>query len=101
LYLQEDIADETLAMIRGAFEALTIGDPEELQTDVGPVIDPDAKAALERHVARRKKHGRMVWRRKMPRSTAAGCFVSPTIIEMDSILYLWRENFGPILHVVR
>ncbi len=101
LYLQEDIADETLTMIKGAFEALTIGDPEELPTDVGPVIDPDAKAALERHVARRKKHGRMVWRRKMPRSTAAGCFVAPTIIEIDSILDLRRENFGPILHVVR
>ena len=101
LYLQDDIFDETLAMIRGAFEALDIGDPQVLATDVGPVIDPDAKAALERHVARRKKAGRTVWRRKLPRGTSAGCFVAPTIIEMDSILDLRRENFGPILHVAR
>jgi RHH-type proline utilization regulon transcriptional repressor/proline dehydrogenase/delta 1-pyrroline-5-carboxylate dehydrogenase len=102
LYLQEDVADEMLEMIRGAFEALNIGDPAELSTDVGPVIDPDAKAALERHVARRRKNdGRTVWRRKLPRSTAKGCFVAPTIIELDSILDLKRENFGPVLHVAR
>lgn len=101
LHLQEDVADDMLDMIRGAFEALTVGDPEDLATDVGPVIDPDAKAALERHVARRKKGGGTIWRRKLPRNTAAGCFVAPTIIEIDSILDLKRENFGPILHVVR
>ncbi|WP_199801094.1 bifunctional proline dehydrogenase/L-glutamate gamma-semialdehyde dehydrogenase PutA [Parerythrobacter jejuensis] len=101
LYIQDDVYDEMLAMIRGAFEALTIGDPADLATDVGPVIDPDAKAALERHVARRKKAGRIVWRRKLPRGTAKGCFVAPSIIELDSILDLRRENFGPILHVAR
>jgi RHH-type proline utilization regulon transcriptional repressor/proline dehydrogenase/delta 1-pyrroline-5-carboxylate dehydrogenase len=65
------------------------------------VIDPDARAALERHVARRKKAGRQVWRRKLPRGANKGCFVAPTIIELDSILDLKRENFGPILHVAR
>ncbi|MEX0341705.1 MAG: bifunctional proline dehydrogenase/L-glutamate gamma-semialdehyde dehydrogenase PutA, partial [Erythrobacter sp.] len=101
LYIQDDVYDEMLKMIRGGFEALTIGNPEDLSTDVGPVIDPDAKAALERHVARRKKGGRPVWRRRLHRGANAGCFVAPTIIEMDSILDLKRENFGPVLHVVR
>ncbi|MXP29319.1 bifunctional proline dehydrogenase/L-glutamate gamma-semialdehyde dehydrogenase PutA [Porphyrobacter algicida] len=101
LYLQDDVADEMLEMIRGAFEALTIGDPEDLATDVGPVIDPDAKAALERHIARRKRGGSTVWRRKLDGSLAHGCFVAPTIIEVDSILDLKRENFGPVLHVAR
>ena len=101
LYVQDDVADEMLRMIRGAFEALHVGDPEDLATDVGPVIDPDAKAALERHVARREKNGRSVWRRELPHSTIKGCFVAPTIIEMDSILDLKRENFGPVLHVAR
>uniref|UniRef100_UPI00311D587D aldehyde dehydrogenase family protein n=1 Tax=Erythrobacter sp. TaxID=1042 RepID=UPI00311D587D len=76
-------------------------DPQDLATDVGPVIDPDAKSSLERHVARRKKGGRPVWRRRLHRGANAGCFVAPTIIEMDSILDLKRENFGPVLHVVR
>ncbi len=101
LYLQDDVYDTMLAMIRGAFEALDMGDPEDLATDVGPVIDPDAKAALERHVAHCKKAGRQLWRRKLPKSASAGCFVAPTIIELDSILDLKRENFGPVLHVAR
>ncbi len=101
LYIQDDVYYEMLRMIRGAFEALHLGDPELLATDVGPVIDPDAKAALERHVARRKKGGQQVWRRRLHRGASLGCFVAPTIIEMNSILDLRRENFGPILHVVR
>ncbi|NNC52735.1 MAG: bifunctional proline dehydrogenase/L-glutamate gamma-semialdehyde dehydrogenase PutA, partial [Erythrobacter sp.] len=101
LHIQDDVYDEMLAMIRGAFEALTIGDPEELSTDVGPVIDPDAKAALERHIARRKTGGAQVWRRKLHRGSSKGCYVAPTIIELESILDLKRENFGPVLHVVR
>ncbi len=101
LYLQEDVADEMLAMIRGGFDALSIGNPRQLSTDVGPVIDPDAQAALERHVARREQLGGTVWRSELPNGTAHGCFVAPTIIEIDSILDLKRENFGPVLHVAR
>ncbi|MGN3974877.1 bifunctional proline dehydrogenase/L-glutamate gamma-semialdehyde dehydrogenase PutA [Tsuneonella sp. SYSU-LHT278] len=101
LYLQDDVADEMMRMIKGGFEALEIGDPAELDTDVGPVIDEDARAALERHVARRKKEGRPVWRRKLSKGTGKGCFVAPTIIEIASIKDLRRENFGPVLHVAR
>ncbi|MEO0462890.1 MAG: bifunctional proline dehydrogenase/L-glutamate gamma-semialdehyde dehydrogenase PutA [Pseudomonadota bacterium] len=101
LYLQEDIADEMLAMIRGGFEALHVGDPALLSTDVGPVIDPDAQAALERHVARREASGKIVHRLDLPPQAQKGCFVAPTIIEIESILELNRENFGPVLHVCR
>ncbi len=101
LYLQEDVADEMLDMIRGGFEALQIGDPKDLATDVGPVIDPDAQAALERHVARREASGHTVWRRELEEFTEKGCFVAPTIMEIHSILDLKRENFGPVLHVAR
>ncbi|MBA4046055.1 MAG: bifunctional proline dehydrogenase/L-glutamate gamma-semialdehyde dehydrogenase [Erythrobacter sp.] len=101
LYLQEDIAEAVLAMIRGGFDALTIGDPADLTTDVGPVIDQDAQAALERHVARSEASGRSIARLPLPPETAKGCYVAPTIIELGSILDLNREHFGPILHVVR
>ncbi len=101
LYLQDDVADAMLEMICGGFEALHVGDPALISTDVGPVIDPDAKAALERHVARRQQNNRTVWRLPLPLETAEGCFVAPTIIELDSILDLKRENFGPVLHVCR
>jgi RHH-type proline utilization regulon transcriptional repressor/proline dehydrogenase/delta 1-pyrroline-5-carboxylate dehydrogenase len=101
LYLQDDVADEMLAMIRGGFDALHVGDPALLSTDVGPVIDPDALAALERHIARREASGRTVWRHTCDAANRYGCFVAPTIIEVDSILDLKRENFGPVLHVAR
>jgi RHH-type proline utilization regulon transcriptional repressor/proline dehydrogenase/delta 1-pyrroline-5-carboxylate dehydrogenase len=101
LYLQEDIADTVLEMIRGGFAALHVGDPADLATDVGPVIDTDAQSALERHVARSEASGRKVERLPLPPQTAKGCFVAPTIIEIGSISELTREHFGPILHVAR
>jgi len=101
LYLQDDIADDMITMIRGGFDALTIGDPADLSTDVGPVIDRDAQAALERHIARRESSGVTVWKRELGEFAAKGCFVAPAIMEIGSILDLKRENFGPILHIVR
>ena len=99
LYLQEDMAEATMAMIRGAFEALVIGDPADLATDVGPVIDAEAKAMLDDHVAAMRSAGRKVWQRELPEMCARGTFVAPAIIEIESIADLQSENFGPILHV--
>jgi RHH-type proline utilization regulon transcriptional repressor/proline dehydrogenase/delta 1-pyrroline-5-carboxylate dehydrogenase len=101
VYLQEDIAGATLAMIRGGFEALVIGDPDRLETDVGPVIDAEARAALDKHVAAMKKAGCPLWRRELPKGAKGGTFVAPMIIEIGSIHELTQENFGPVLHVVR
>lgn len=99
LYLQEDIADPALEMIRGGFAALQVGDPADLATDAGPVIDAEAKALLEAHVADCAAKGLAVER--LPGTPASGHFVAPTIIEIPSIATLARENFGPVLHVVR
>ncbi|NOU04359.1 MAG: bifunctional proline dehydrogenase/L-glutamate gamma-semialdehyde dehydrogenase PutA [Novosphingobium sp.] len=101
LYLQDDVADSMLEMIRGAFEALVIGDPADLATDVGPVIDAEAKAKLDTHVAAMKRKGHTVWQRDLPAGCKAGTFVAPTIIEIGSIAELANENFGPVLHVAR
>jgi RHH-type proline utilization regulon transcriptional repressor/proline dehydrogenase/delta 1-pyrroline-5-carboxylate dehydrogenase len=101
LYLQEDIADTVLEMIRGGFAALHVGDPAELATDVGPVIDEDARAALEAHVAAAEARGWPVERLPLPPGTQGGCFVAPTIIEVPSIRALEAEHFGPVLHIAR
>jgi RHH-type proline utilization regulon transcriptional repressor/proline dehydrogenase/delta 1-pyrroline-5-carboxylate dehydrogenase len=101
LYLQEDIADSVLEMIRGAFEALVIGNPGELSTDVGPVIDAEAKQALDGHLADMRAAGRRVWQRDLPRGCENGSFVAPAIVEIDAIADLAAENFGPVLHVAR
>ncbi len=101
LYLQDDIADATLEMIRGAFEALVIGDPADPATDVGPVIDAEAKAALDDHLTAMRASGRRVWQRDLGDTGAHWTFVAPAIVEIESIGDLQRENFGPMLHVAR
>ncbi|WP_305097897.1 bifunctional proline dehydrogenase/L-glutamate gamma-semialdehyde dehydrogenase PutA [Croceibacterium aestuarii] len=101
VYLQDVVADSMLEMIRGGFEALVIGDPAKLDTDIGPVIDEDAQANLEKHIASMKRSKHRVWRRKLPNAAKAGSFVAPTIIEIGSIRELEKEHFGPVLHVAR
>jgi RHH-type transcriptional regulator, proline utilization regulon repressor / proline dehydrogenase / delta 1-pyrroline-5-carboxylate dehydrogenase len=97
LYLQEDIAGTVLDMIHGGFAALKVGDPADLATDVGPVIDAEAKGLLEAHIADCTARGLAVTR--LSGTPATGHFVAPTIIEIGSIHELVRENFGPVLHV--
>ena len=99
LFVQDDVADSMLAMIGGAMKALGIGDPRFLTTDVGPVIDAEAKAALDAHVADLDQRGTLLARVDLPLNP--GHFVAPVMYEITSLSDLDREHFGPILHVVR
>jgi len=101
LYVQDDIAERLLAMLVGAMEELTIGDPALIATDIGPVIDADAQAALQRHAERMTGEGRMVYRCRLPADTEHGTFFAPRAYEIDSAGRLDGEVFGPILHVIR
>jgi RHH-type proline utilization regulon transcriptional repressor/proline dehydrogenase/delta 1-pyrroline-5-carboxylate dehydrogenase len=101
LFVQDDVADSMLEMIAGAMEALTVGDPGDLTTDVGPVIDSEAKAALDSHLAELKAKGRLLAQVPLPGSAERGHFVIPSMYEIRGLTALDREHFGPILHVVR
>ena len=101
LCLQNDIAARLLSMLKGAMAELVIGDPRRLDTDVGPVIDADALAALEAHVARMRASGAPVFQLRLPEACAHGTFFPPTLIEIGRIDELRGEVFGPILHVLR
>jgi RHH-type proline utilization regulon transcriptional repressor/proline dehydrogenase/delta 1-pyrroline-5-carboxylate dehydrogenase len=102
LCLQEDVADRILAMIEGAAMELKLGDPRDPATDLGPIIDREAKAGLEAHVAAMRRAGRVRFAGKAPESGLAdGYFVAPHIIVLDDARELTQEVFGPILHVVR
>ena len=102
LCVQDDVADSMLEMIAGAMKALTVGDPAELTTDVGPVIDAEAKAALDAHLAELKaKKAKLLAEIELPASAAQGHFVTPSMYQIGSLADLDREHFGPILHVVR
>ena len=99
LCLPEHTADEILRMLRGAMDELVVGDPQLLATDVGPVIDGDAHAALD--ALHRRARARVVHRCRLGAAHAHGLFVAPTVIELPRAAALTREVFGPVLHVVR
>jgi RHH-type proline utilization regulon transcriptional repressor/proline dehydrogenase/delta 1-pyrroline-5-carboxylate dehydrogenase len=101
LFLQEDVADNMIAMIAGGMQALKVGDPRDLSTDVGPVIDADAKKALDDHLAWLDSNATRICRLELPRECVGGHFVAPAMYEISSLSQLNRENFGPILHVIR
>ena len=101
LFVQEDIAERVIAMLKGAMVELRVGDPLDYSTDVGPVIDEDARANLESHKQKMRKAARTIIELRLGEEHARGSFVSPAAFEIDNLKRLDREVFGPILHVLR
>jgi RHH-type proline utilization regulon transcriptional repressor/proline dehydrogenase/delta 1-pyrroline-5-carboxylate dehydrogenase len=97
LFVQEDVADRMIEMIAGAARELKIGDPADPSTHIGPVIDAEAKARLDAHIARMTKEARVHFAGHAPQ----GNFVAPHIFELRDANELTEEVFGPILHLVR
>ncbi|MGC2778470.1 MAG: aldehyde dehydrogenase family protein, partial [Bradyrhizobium sp.] len=100
LCVQEDVAERIVAMVVGAARELKIGDPREVSTHVGPVIDAESQEKLERWVADMEAQGRVRFRADPVRGLR-GTYVAPAVIELDRARDLKQEVFGPILHVVR
>jgi RHH-type proline utilization regulon transcriptional repressor/proline dehydrogenase/delta 1-pyrroline-5-carboxylate dehydrogenase len=101
LCLQKDIAPRVIELLVGHMQELSIGDPSQLSTDVGPAIDDDARAMLEAHVEEMSANAKIVHRCMLPDDTDRGTFVAPALIEIDSVDALEQEVFGPVLHVLR
>ena len=96
LYVQEDVADKVIHMLKGAMDELSIGDPWQLSTDVGPVIDEAARKSIQDHIDAAQADGRVLHALNAP---STGTFVAPTAIKVDGIADLEREIFGPVLHI--
>ncbi len=102
LFVQDDIADKVCGMLTGAMAELKVGDPGQLSTDVGPVIDEDARKILVDHAARMDREAKKIGEVVLdPATTANGTFFAPRAYEIPSLATLTREVFGPILHIVR
>jgi RHH-type transcriptional regulator, proline utilization regulon repressor / proline dehydrogenase / delta 1-pyrroline-5-carboxylate dehydrogenase len=99
LVVHEGIADAVMEMIGGAMQELAVGDPAQLATDVGPVIDAEAHAAIRAHVERLRREARLVG--ETPVSSTFARLIAPVAFELGSIAELKQEIFGPVLHVVR
>ena len=102
LCVQDDVADRVIEMVRGAARELALGDPRDPATQVGPVIDAEAKDRLDRWIETMDSHGAVRFRwddgRALP---PTGTYVTPAIVELDRARELREEVFGPVLHVVR
>ena len=103
LCVQEDVADRVINMLKGAMAEYSLGNPERLSTDIGPVIDAEAKGNIDQHIEKMREKGCKVFQlaRVAGDDIKRGTFVLPTLIELDSFTELQREIFGPVLHVVR
>jgi RHH-type transcriptional regulator, proline utilization regulon repressor / proline dehydrogenase / delta 1-pyrroline-5-carboxylate dehydrogenase len=101
LFLQDEIADQVIDMIAGAMDELIIGDPADLKTDLGPVITAAAAEGLAQHAARMRTEARIIKVCSLGAAHANGSFFAPHLIELKNAAQLTREEFGPILHVVR
>ena len=103
LCLQEDSADRVIEMLKGAMAECRLGNPERLSVDIGPVIDAEAKAGIDKHIQAMRDKGRSVYQVAIAdtEEVKRGTFVMPTLIELESFDELQREIFGPVLHVVR
>lgn len=99
LYIQEDIAPRVLELLKGAMAELHVGDPFSRATDLGPVIDAEAREGLLKHIETMKAADRLIAETPLPEGLD-GHFVAPVAFRLDSIKQLDREHFGPILHVI-
>jgi RHH-type transcriptional regulator, proline utilization regulon repressor / proline dehydrogenase / delta 1-pyrroline-5-carboxylate dehydrogenase len=97
LFVQDDVADRMIEMIAGAARELMTGDPCDLATQIGPVIDTEAKQRLETHIARMKQQSRV----HLAGIAPDGNYIAPHIFELPDAGQLTEEVFGPVLHVVR
>lgn len=102
LYLQVDIADKVIELLKGAMQELVVSNPENFKTDIGPVIDKTAQTGLLEHIETMKTAGKLICQTEISGIDAQNStFVPPTAFEIDSIKQLEKEQFGPILHIVR
>ncbi|MFT5297318.1 MAG: RHH-type proline utilization regulon transcriptional repressor/proline dehydrogenase [Colwellia sp.] len=103
LFLQEDIADNVITMLKGALAELHVGNPEFLSTDVGPVIDQKALDALNAHSKYMKTNGQLLYQCEISEEVSDNdhFFFAPRLYEISDISVLKQEVFGPCVHVVR
>ncbi len=103
LFLQEDIADNVILMLKGALAELHVGNPAKLSTDIGPVIDQKALDALTNHAEYMESHGTLLYKCEIAENEQndGHFFFAPRLYEIPNINVLKNEVFGPCVHVVR
>lgn len=99
LFLPEETANDLIESLAGAMDALNVGDPADCATDIGPVIDGDAKSLLDSHLADLKVKAKVI--HKVNPVSSGPLLFAPILAEIGLGQLPDKEVFGPILHVVR
>jgi RHH-type transcriptional regulator, proline utilization regulon repressor / proline dehydrogenase / delta 1-pyrroline-5-carboxylate dehydrogenase len=101
LFVQQEIADRVLHLLQSALGEWVVGDPANLTTDMGPVIDADALTLLQNHQKKMRASAKVIYEMPIPTGCETGTFFAPCIYELTHFDQLESEVFGPILHVIR
>ena len=101
LFLQEEIADAVTRLLRGAMQEIHVDDPRYLHTDVGPVIDRNARQQLHQHLEKTSTQGEIIYQVPLDKHLSSGFYVGPAAVQIKNLTQLTREVFGPILHIIR
>ena len=101
LYLQEEVAEKVIDMLTGALESLEIGDPLDIKTDIGPLIDDHAAKKVRSHIQKMTRSAKLISKKENRGIINKASFVQPHIFELKHISQLSKEIFGPVLHVIR
>jgi RHH-type proline utilization regulon transcriptional repressor/proline dehydrogenase/delta 1-pyrroline-5-carboxylate dehydrogenase len=97
--VQSSIADGIVEMLKGALQQLHVGQPANLATDVGPVIDDEAHTGISRHVERLKRDAKLI--AEAPVTETMPRQIRPVAFELERIAHLGEEIFGPVASVLR
>ena len=98
LAVQDDIYDKTVAMLKGAIQEIKVGQPQDLTSDVGPVIDQEAKNKITNHIKTFEKN---ILSQTIIQKELRGFYVAPTLIEISDLIKIKEEIFGPVVHVYK
>ena len=95
LVLQKDVAPKVLEMLQGALAELSLGNPWEPRTDVGPIITKAARDRFAAYIEAQQENILFAHRG----TDREGHFLAPTVIKVSGIADMTEEIFGPVLHV--
>lgn len=105
LIVTDGIADRFLAALTERARALTVGDPADDATQMGPVVSADARRTIQAGIDAATAQGATVLAGGAPYADgllATGFFVPPTVVELGAAADVWTDElFGPVLAVRR
>ena len=89
-----------MSLLTGAMDVLVLGDPAQLGTDIGPLIDEPAWQHVSNQIEQARRSGQLLHQAAGPLPTQ-GWFIAPALIQVTGIDAVTEEIFGPVLHIAR